>query len=139
MNKVTPYLSGNHSSLIRVMLHFMCALIIYLCFYHIRKCWIVYLHLFFVWIHYMNRYFAHFQYLQSVLCSLHPGHVFSVGQTISAVFGFFFLILYSSTLAALGPTKYMYLYYVIYTKYAVNTCTCMYLKLYQYMSLHTIC
>lgn len=47
MNKVTPYLSGNHSSLIRVMLHFMCALIIYLCFYHIRKCWIVYLHLFF--------------------------------------------------------------------------------------------
>lgn len=64
-----------------------------------------------------------FKYLQSVLCSLHPGHVFSVGQTISAVFGFFFLILYSSTLAALGPTKYMYLYYVIYTKYAVNTCT----------------
>lgn len=82
-----------------------------------------------------------FKYLQSVLCSLHPGHVFSVGQTISAVFGFFFLILYSSTLAALGPTKYMYLYYVIYTKYVVNTCTCMYLKLHQYMLLpvHTIC
>lgn len=50
--------SGNHSSLIRVMLHSMCVLIIYLYFYHIKKCWIVYLHLFFVWIHYMNRYFT---------------------------------------------------------------------------------
>lgn len=122
------------------MLHSMCVLIIYLYFYHIKKCWIVYLHLFFCMnsLHEQVLYFT-FKYLQSVLCSLHPGHVFSVGQTISAVFGFFFLILYSSTLAALGPTKYMYLYYVIYTKYAVNTCTCMYLKLHQYMLLHTIC
>lgn len=123
------------------MLHSMCVLIIYLYFYHIKSVEL-FIYIFFCMnsLHEQVLYFT-FKYLQSVLCSLHPGHVFSVGQTISAVFGFFFLILYSSTLAALGPTKYMYLYYVIYTKYAVYTCTCMYLKLHQYMLLpvHTIC